>query len=186
MKIIEATLDNVSEIVPEVISGGEECAVYCIADKHCAVIGSKGGADLDAINRLGVHFVQIRHEGGTIVLSPGDVDIGIFTHGYKGNEYRDEIVNQLSKLIRKHNGNVEVTGNDVLVDGKKVCGFGSRLFGETLYTAIHISVGMDLELIRKICVKPMLKTPGGLRAYGIKTEDVLDIVFGTLRAGESL
>lgn len=180
MKLIEATLETVSTIVPEALASGEDCAVYCVADAPCAVVGSNGGADLDAIDRLGVRLVQIKHEGGTIVLSPGDVDIGIFTQGYKGDEYRAAIVNRLVTLIREHGRRAEVAGNDVLVDGKKVCGFGSRMFGKTLYTAIHISVGMDLENIKSICTKKMSKIPAGLGGFEVTTEEVVRIVYDVL------
>lgn len=180
MRLIKATLDDVGEIVQEALSCGEDRAVYCVADEHCAVVGSNDGANFDAIDRFSVRLVQIKHEGGTIVLSPGDVDVGIFTQGYKGDEYRAEIVNKLVALIHKHGGQAEVSGNDVMVDGKKVCGFGSRMFGRTLYTAIHISVGMDLELIKNICTKKMSKIPAGLESLEITTEEVMRIVFDVL------
>lgn len=180
MKMIEATLDNVSEIVPEALASGEDCAVYCVADEHCAVVGSNGGADLDMIDRLGIRLVQIKHEGGTIVLSPGDVDVGIFTRDYSGDIYREQIVEGLTKLLREHCSDVKVSGNDILAEGKKVCGFGSRMFGETLYTAIHISVGVNISLIRQICTKQMVKVPTGLNNYGITTTDIMSVILSAL------
>lgn len=177
MKIIQTTFDDVANVVTGLLAQQKEACVYCVADENCAVVGSNGGANMNEIQKKNIRLIQINHEGGTIILSPGDVDIGIFTEGYIGNEYRDSIVNGVIELV-KHNGySAVLQGNDILINGKKVIGFGSRMFGKILYTAIHISINANLELIESICTKPMVKVPDSLKNYGIKTEDILDIMF---------
>lgn len=176
MKIIKTTLDEVSNVVFQTLTDQSEAIVYCVADENCAVIGSNGGADFDNINRRGIKKVEIRHEGGTIILSPGDIDIGIFTLGYSGSKIKDDIVNKIIDYLHEKNIKPVVSGNDVLIDGKKVIGFGSRMFGNVLYSAIHIAVSVNLELIKDICTKPMHKIPVGLEQYGITTEDILKIL----------
>lgn len=180
MRIIPVTLDTVTEEVAKVLYSNQEASIYCIADAKSAVVGTNHGADLDAIARENVKLIQISHEGGTIVLSPGDVDIGIFTKGYSGQEYRDKIIKKVIKLIEPSGAQIIEEGNDVLVDGKKVIGHGSRMYGEILYTAIHISINADLELIKKICTKPTKKIPGSLSDYGIKAEDLKNIIYEVL------
>lgn len=176
MEIIKVTLDEVSEVVLGLLSGQSEGLVYCVADDYCAVVGSNGGADFEAIEKAGIKMVQIKHEGGTIVLSPGDVDIGIFTKGFAGREYQKEIVERVTKLLAEKGFEAQMNGNDLLVEGKKVLGFGSRVFGDILYTAIHFAINTDLELIKKICTKSMVKVPGALRDYGISTNDITSIL----------
>lgn len=179
MEIIKVTLDEVSDVVFDLLSKQKEGIVYCVADKHCAVVGNNGGADFKAIEQADIKMVQIRHEGGTIVLSPGDVDVGIFTKGFAGKEYREIVVEKIRKKLKETGVETELNGNDLLINGKKVIGFGSRFFGEILYTAIHFAVNTDIELIKKICTKNMNKEPDSLQNYKINTTDILEILSET-------
>lgn len=179
MEIIKVTLDTVTDVVSDIIKNQKEAFVYCVADESCAVIGSNGGADVTKIENIGIRKVGINHEGGTIILSPGDVEVGIFTKGYVGNKYRDSIVSEILSVLKQNGFEAVVSGNDILVNDKKVVGFGSRMFGNILYTAIQISVGINLDLIKVLCTKPMIKQPDGLKNYGVKTQDVLNIIFKT-------
>lgn len=176
MEIIKTTLDDVTNLVLGILSEQKEAVVYCLADDYCAVVGSNGGANEDRIRDLGIKMVQIKHEGGTIILSPGDVDIGIFTAGYQGHGYRKRIVDRIIDKLNENGYKAVVEGNDVLIDGRKVVGFGSRIFGKILYTAIHIAVDSNMDLIKTICTKDMQKTPDALMNYGINTQDILDIM----------
>lgn len=176
MEIIKTTHDEVSRVVSEALSRQTETCVYCVADDHCAVVGSNGYADITQIKNLGIRMVEIKHEGGTIVLSPGDVDVGIFTIGYSGDSYREHIINAIITRLQERGYDAVLDNNDILVDGKKVAGFGSRMFGNILYTAIHISIGINVELIQSICTKRMSKIPDGLQNYGITTTDILTIL----------
>ena len=179
MEVIKVTLDEVSDIVFDILSEQREGVVYCVADENCAVVGSNGGADFEAIEKAGIKMVQIKHEGGTIILSPGDVDVGIFTEGYSGQEYRKTIVEKVKKMLSEKGIESEINGNDLLIDGRKVLGFGSRFFGKILYTAIHFAVNADLELIKEICTKSMNKVPDSLSRYGIGTNEILEILSET-------
>lgn len=176
MEIIKTNFDDVSGLVEDILKNQKEAVLYTVSDQYCAVVGSNGGASISAIKNAGIKCVEINHEGGTIVISPGDIDIGIFTKGYAGRDYRDRLVDKLLTKLAEKSYWAACVDNDILVDGKKVVGFGSRMFGGILYTAIHISVNIDLDLIRKICTKPMQKTPDGLINYQINTKDVLEIL----------
>ena len=181
MEIIKTTLDEVTNQVFSKISDQSECIIYHVFDENCAIVGRNGGSNIDRIRKHGIRMVEINHEGGTIVASPGDISIGIFTKDYKGREYRDDIVIKIINRLRENGHDASIDGNDVVIDGRKVVGYGSRRFGNILYTAIHIAVNTDLELIKAVCTKDMNKIPDALSNYGIYTEDVLGImsdVFG--------
>lgn len=180
MEIIKTTFDEVTDLVANILSEQKETCVYCVSDENCAIVGSNVGANMQAIQNHGVRLVQIKHEGGTIIASPGDVQIGIFTEGYMGHAYRDTIVNSIIDKLKANGHDAILANNDILVNGKKVVGFGSRMFGKILYTALQISIDIDIDLIRLICTKPMSKTPDGLKNYGVTTQDVLDILFDTI------
>lgn len=180
MNIIPVTLDTVTDEVAKVLYGEKEACIYCVADAKSAVVGTNHGADLMAIEREQVKLIQIKHEGGTIILSPGDVDIGIFTYDFSGHDYRDQIISEILSLLNLNEVSISQDGNDILVNDKKIIGFGSRRYGNILYTAIHISINADLDLIKKICTKPMKKIPGSLSDYGITSNDIKNIIYKVL------
>lgn len=96
--------------------------------------------------------------------------------GYYGRDIRDNIINKIIVLLKEKGYNASIVNNDILINNKKIVDFGSRMFGDILYIAIHISINIDINLIKKICTKPMDKIPDGLVNYGINTEDILNNV----------
>ena len=176
MKIIKTTLDEVTNQVFNNISDQSEGIIYHVFNENCAIVGRNGGSSIEQIQKREIRMVQINHEGGTIVASPGDISIGIFTKDYKGREYRDEIVDKLINRLRENGYNASIDGNDVVINDRKVIGYGSRRFGDILYTAMHIAVNTNLEMIKTICTKDMKKIPDALVNYGINTGDILEIM----------
>lgn len=177
MNIIPVTLDTVTAEVSKALQSNQESCIYCVADTKSAVVGTNQGANMNAIEQEKIKLIQIKHEGGTIILSPGDVDIGIFTKDFSGHEYREKIIEEIISLLKISKEVISREGNDVLVNGKKVIGYGSRRYGDLLYTAIHISINADLNLISKICMKPMQKIPGSLSDYGVSSKDIEKIIY---------
>lgn len=177
MEIIETNFNEAVDLVTNMIKTQKEGCVYCISDEPCAIIGYNNDANFEEIKKRNIRFGKINHQGGTIIASPGDIQIGILTKGYTGHEYRNNIINDIVKKIKENNYDAKVVGNDILINGKKVIGFGSRMFGNILFTAIQVSININLNLIKAICTKPMGKMPDGLINYGIDTQDILNILF---------
>lgn len=174
MKIIHVTPSGAEAAVKRVWAAGEESCVCSVADAPCAIVGNGGGSDEAEARRLGILVVHMGNEGSTIVANAGDVDIGIFTDGYSGDGIRDRLIGLIAEEVKARTGiTMTLNGNDHMIDGQKVIGHGSRMFGGVLYTAIHIAIHTDLPLIRQICTKPMAKTPGALSDYGVTTEFVV-------------
>ena len=67
--------------------------------------------------------------------------------------------------------NAEYVSNDIVVDGYKVCGMAITRYGRIDYTAGFIGINTNLDNIKAICKKPMVKVPKGLSEYGITTEE---------------
>lgn len=176
MECIRVTMEEVTDVVRNIISEQKEAIVYCVQDSNWAIIGRNGQEDIRKAENLKMKYVQVNNEGGTIVTSPGDVDIGIFTIGYYGNYLKDEIVEKIINKVGENGYAAVLDGNDVLINDRKVVGFGSRMFGKILYTAIQISVDANLDLIRNICTKKSRKEPEGLNKYGISTQDIMEIM----------
>lgn len=177
MKIVPVTFDTVSTEVFKALQSDEEVCIYCVADEYAAVVGTNQGSSFEEISKANIRLIQIKHEGGTIILSPGDVDIGIFTKDFSGHDYRDKIIEKIISLVDIDPSRISHVNNDILIDGKKVIGYGSRRYGEVLYTAIHVSIDANLDLIKKICTKPMKKEPGSLSNYNITSEDIKKIIY---------
>ena len=177
MNIFKTNINNVVDYVKDIMSRQEEACIYAVSDDNYVATGSNGDTNLEKMYDLGIKKVPIIHEGGTIVLSPGDVEVGIFTYDYRGQKIRDNILQDIVSLCRQKGHQAILSGNDIMVNGKKVGGSGSRFFGKMLFTTIQVSVGINLELIKEICTKPMIKVPDGLSNYGITTEEILDILY---------
>lgn len=180
MEIIKTTFEDVTELVSGILSSQSEVCVYCVSDKNVAIVGKNATANVDEISKRGLQLIRINNEGGTIITSAGDVQIGIFTEGYSGDEYRSRIIDALINKLKANGQDAVIVNNDVLVNDRKVIGMGSRMFGKILYTAIQCSVNIDLELIKAVCTKPMNKIPDGLSNYGVTTEDVIEILFSAV------
>lgn len=66
-----------------------------------------------------------------------------------------------------------MSGNDVLVEGRKVIGhMRMYLGGACNFYGGHISLTVNLPAIQRVCTKPMEKIPAGLSEFGITREEV--------------
>lgn len=119
----------------------------------------------------GVSVYHTGHNGGTIVGFPGSITLFAFTNRANAPRWRE----QLAAYLQSRGLNAAVVDNDVLVDGFKVAGFMSKWVNrEIQYFGCHISIHVDLDVIQRICRKPMVKIPKGLGDYGVTREMVLE------------
>lgn len=180
MEIIELTAQNITEGFNDIIDNKKQCFVYGIPDKTYVFKGTDDMCDCNYCINNNIEILSIPNGGGAIVLNSGDVEIGIFKdNGWNIiNDFMDALCEKLKQKIL----NVKVVGNDLIIDEKyKCCGSSSRNLGDAknpyIYTAIHISLAVNLDLIGYICKKEMVKIPKGLKDWGISTPDVLKMVF---------
>lgn len=179
MKIIELTAQNILDGFKDVISNRKQCFVYGIPDNNYVFPGTNNIIDEEFCTSRDVKLLPIPNQGGVIVLSKGDVEIGIFKDN--GWDICLNYMTELCKRLKQKIPNIEVDGNDLVIDGKYKCvGSSSRNLGDAknpyIYTAIHISLSVDMELIQHICKKEMVKIPKGLSEYGITTDEVVDMI----------
>lgn len=160
------------EQIQKRIKSGETGILYTIADNNFICVGKD--MVVDESMRDGYEVINSQHEGGLIVEQTGDIDILIFTRGYQGHQIKDDIFNTLGQILSKAGLNYIIFGNDMMVEDKKCASYGSRMYGDTLYTAVHISMSVDLDAIKRICTKPMYKVPGGLCDFGISQNVVYE------------
>ena len=123
-----------------------------------------------------IKIIDIKHTGGTIVLSQTAVGYAII-HSSRSFKPEQVVCTTFVTFLRGKGLNAEYKDNDILIDGYKVGSAGSTyLPNGMVYTPIQFSLDNDAELISKICLKPMDKVPKGLSDFGITREDVLNFL----------
>ena len=166
-KIVQA--DFIRE-VEGFIKCGTHGIIYGIADAPYTQVHRKTQVDEAVCKDLGYEIIELYHNGGTLVLNPGDVLIGHF--GGCENEWYDRLMSYLSDWLKFKGLNAVREGNDILVDGYKVSAYCVTCYGRIDYTGVFIGINTNLDHIKQICRKPMKKVPKGLSEYGITTEEV--------------
>ena len=152
------------------IQGGLHRIAYVVVDSPVAIVHRDYQVDKDTCKELGYEIVESYNNAGTIVSNEGDVLIGHFAE--PENEWYDKFIAYFIDWLKVKGLNAEFVSNDILVDGYKVCGMCITRYGRIDYTGGIISMNVNLDHIKAICKKPMVKVPKGLSEYGITTEDV--------------
>jgi lipoate-protein ligase A len=159
---------------------GNNCFVVSF-DTNEVSYGENNDYNADYIAENNIPFYNTYRDGGTIVHSPNDIGL-IFIIDVKYDLIHNKFLNALKTFIEnKLDGQHSVTldTNDILVDGYKVASGAEKCAGtqfRKLYAAFQISLNVNLELIRNICTKEMVKTPKGLSEFGLTRDDMLQFV----------
>jgi len=170
METLKVTQTDWLNEATKYIKGGLHRIAYVVVDSPVAIVHRKSQVDEEVCENLGYEIVESYNNAGTIVSNSGDVLIG---HFYEpDNGWRDRFVVYFLDWLKAKGLNAEYVDNDILVDGFKVCGLCITRYGRIDYTGGIISVNCNLDHIKAICRKPMVKVPKGLSEYGITTEEV--------------
>lgn len=115
--------------------------------------------------------IKTYHSGGTIIGFEDGITLFDINRDLRRQTWREDLVS----FLRAKGLNAENTGNDVTVDGYKVAGYAESRLANTDYFqyGIHISMHVDVDEIKRICRKPMVKIPKGLADYGLTRAEVL-------------
>lgn len=182
MEIYKLTNAEWMEKVSYYIAAGEHCIAYGIQDSPVVLTHRKTQVDEAVCNELGYTVYEAFNNGGTILTEPGDFEIG---HWYApDNGWRDRFVEYFVEWLKAKDLNARYEDNDILVDDCKVCGTCITRYGRIDYTGIHVGINTNLDHIKAICKKPMVKVPKGLSEYGITTEEVEEMFLEFCRKDE--
>ena len=170
MEIIKPTQN---EWMPEVVrhvQGGIHKIGYVVIERPVAIVHRAYQVDGAVCEELGYEVVESYNNGGTILATEGDI---ILSHlDEPGNGWIQRFAVHFVDWLRARGLNAEYTDNDVLVDGYKVCGTCVTRYGRIDFSSAILTVNANLDHIKAICKKPMVKVPRGLSEYGITTEEV--------------
>lgn len=107
-----------------------------------------------------IPVVDYHTNGGTLIASDGELSIGVCTPNSTGVS-ADWMLFKFRDILSKYMDNVVVDNNDIMVDGKKVCGSTTYSDAETFAFIIQFSFDDKSELISAICPPPKTgKIPG--------------------------
>ena len=150
-----------------------ECFAYTVASHRFICAPERIDLDEQLCYDLGYRIYELLYHGGAIVVEEGDICFAYF--GRSGNTFKEDILNYVVNWLKEKGINATIDKNDVLVDGCKCLGIGHNKHGVVDFYTGYIGVNPNLENIKKICNKPMAKTPRGLGEYGIDTEQVREM-----------
>ena len=170
MEILKVTQTDWLKEATSYIQGGLHRIAYVVVERPVAIVHRKTQVDEAVCENLGYEIIESYNNAGTIVSNEGDVLIGHFAQ--LNNGWHDRFIAYFIGWLRAKGLNAEYVSNDILVDGYKVCGMCVTRYGRIDYTGGIISVNVNLDHIKAICRKPMVKVPKGLSEYGITSEEV--------------
>lgn len=152
------------------IQGGLHRTAYLVVDTPLVGVYRKTQTDEEICNALCYEIVETYNNASTVVHEKGDILFGHF--GEIDNDWYNRFIAYFVEWLKAKGLNADFVSNDIVVDGYKVCGMAITRYGRIDYTAGFIGVNTNLENIKAICKKPMVKVPKGLSEYGITTEEV--------------
>lgn len=185
MKII-TRMEDWDERIKHFPEDTEETLGIGIHPETSVSFGSENDVNLEYIKEHNIPIFDQNRRGGTIVHSKGSITIGfIYTVGNYGYKPLRKMFNAFYRYLLLHGISASIEKNDLLIEGYKVASCVSKLDGENYnlgYEGIQFSTTLDLDLIKKICLKPMEKVPRALSDYGFDTERIMDWIKRYLKA----
>ena len=140
----------------------------------CVWTGKRNTFDREFCGAKGIPAAYGEYLGGSIVCQPGDLSVMLISWGDKCPGFAGRCMDAAAELLTEAGAEVRRDSNDLLADGKKIASWArATTRSGWVQTVAHFSVNTDLELIKRICTKPMRKVPGQLSDYGITAEDIL-------------
>lgn len=137
-------------------------------NENCILIGENSYNEVNGLTAYKTH-----NAGGCLVNFKDDVCISEFTD--KEIDTGEIWMDKLVEYLKNKGLDVQKEGNDVLVDGYKVGSYMRANIDGCWNTACHISIGMDLDMVKKVCTKEMHKVPIGLKEWGITQQEIIDL-----------
>lgn len=178
MKAEQIYENNIVEKILNSILNKQEGLFYFVADETIAFPGYGNPINKDICDANNIKVISLPNEGGIIVSGPGSISIGHFSKDL-GNTFNKDLTNCLISWLQDLNLNVTLYGNDILIDNTyKVASSGTRNFDGILFSTFHISYSVDIDLIKQICTKPMIKIPKGLEEFGISQKQLEQVLWG--------
>lgn len=172
----KVTLKYFNENLHNIFNLENPKAYYCVHEQTEVNTGMQDDCDMQYCEEHNIPVYLMERSGGTIVCSKGNIGISVITP-VKWGWQTSAFLNALADYLKSKNLIVEYTNNDILVDGFKVASGAEIRVGDNLknvYNTYQISINQDIEAIKHICKKEMIKIPKALSDFGITTEEIVN------------
>ena len=170
MKVLKVKQTNLVGEIKNNIEYGIHKTGYCVVETPVVFVHKERQIDKETCESMGYDVYEAYYNGGTIVGDEGGIAIIHFNR--LDNGWMMQFVDYFVDWLKAKGLDATYESNDVLVDGYKVCGVCVTRYGCIDYTAGFISMNVNLDHIKAICKKPMVKVPKGLSEYGITTAEI--------------
>ena len=159
-ELVETTPERAIADVVATIEAKKTAILFAVTDKTIVWNGNQGDYNASYCEECGIQIYPLGANGGTIVSTPGDLNIGIcIPDSYEINS--KYILEGFANIFRKYTYKlVEVAGNDVLVGGIKVLGSSEYRTNSMFMFITPVSMSDKTQLICEICKKHSTKQPG--------------------------
>ena len=122
-------------------------------------------------NSFGGNIVATKEDYGIAFFLSPSIDISI-----------ELVLKNIVLILEKYFSNIEIEGNDILINGKKVIGSGSFGNNDIFCGLIYFSMSDKGDLIYNICGEPITnKTPGYIDSNILPREQLIMEVLAWLR-----
>lgn len=168
------------EMVKTVEDGIKNRSLYAIIqhENNSVNYGVDEKPNFECCKEKNITCYDVHRRGGAIYTQAGDVAVAYITT-FIDTPFGERFTNDLVEYLVNKGLNAERVDNDILVDNYKVYGWGSNYIAEynCVLVAIQISLSVDLDTIKEVCIKPMVKEPRGLNEWGITREDIMQFIY---------
>lgn len=154
----------------------EEGAVITVLDNTEVLYSEEIPCDKEYCIKNNISFDTGKiNNSGTFVGVKGSIVLTLKKHNNVSNENLSMLFsNALCEYLKNRGLNsTRCDNNDVLVDNFKVASGIYTQIGCWRYMGYQISINQDIDLIKTVCLKPMIKIPKALSDYGITTEEIV-------------
>lgn len=157
------------------IKSNDEICKITVMNNTEAIYIDEGTCDLEWCSKNTIPFARQTYfsNAGCIIAVKGNIFIDAKVKVNKENA-SDVFSKVLCKyFIDKGLKSVRCDNNDVLIDGYKVASGCESMVDNFNYMGYQISINQDLETIKNVCKKKMVKVPKALSEYGITTDEMV-------------
>lgn len=178
MEIKKFLNDNFKDCMNDAIFNKKEVLYYGSSNKTLVLSCNNNLTNIKFCQKNEIEVFCVPNVGSTIVAFAGDFEIAYFCK--TDDNFLDNFVKNLTNLLVSKGFDATFDGNDVLIDKKfKVCAVAKSVVNQIYYTAIHVSMMVETDLIDKICLKKREKEPKGLLDFGVSREEIEKLILET-------
>ena len=175
--LLKSQIDFFNEHEEDFVSSSKNETAIAIIENTEVIYNNNSGCNTEYCDEHNIKYYMGKINSiGTGVVTKGSIVLTVKRKMENGGEsLSDSFSKALSEyFVKKGLPSVRQDNNDILVEDGKVASGGEIIINGFNYMGYQISINQDVEAIKNICTKPMVKIPKALSEYNITTEEIKD------------